>query len=274
MDETHSRRISTAGALINMYPRASQYQGIAGSNGVVSKERSHALQRLEHTLTPDAPAVASCPIGKTLRASKRVSRLLDIIIASVLLIVLAPLLVVIAVVVRATSPGPALFRQTRVGYLMTTFVMLKFRTMYDGNDDRCHRDYVRRMLIHDDELESGPTGLFKIEEDPRITPFGRFLRRSSLDELPQLFNVLRGEMSLVGPRPALQWEVDLYKHHHHLRFQMKPGITGLWQVSGRNRLRMNEALDLDVRYVQSWNLGLDLRILAMTLPALLRGGAR
>ncbi|MGH8899569.1 MAG: sugar transferase [Egibacteraceae bacterium] len=203
------------------------------------------------------------------------TRLLDVVLASLALVVLAPLLVVIAALVRATSPGPALFRQTRVGHLGAPFVMFKFRTMYDKSDDTLHREYVTRMLAAEkDELGRGPDGLFKLDEDPRVTRIGGFLRRSSLDELPQLFNVLRGEMSLVGPRPALVWETESYKSYHHLRFQVKPGMTGLWQVCGRSKLSMNTALDIDVQYVQSWSLGLDLWILAMTLPAVLRGGTR
>lgn len=263
----NSRKDFRLRGLNHLYPRQDQHQDIAGSNGAGSGAQPHAW------LGSSSP-VATWSASKAYRVSRHVSRLLDIAIASVLLIGLAPLLALIAVLVRASSQGPVLFRQTRVGYLAAPFVMFKFRTMYDGNDDRFHRDYVSRMLTHEDELASGPTGLFKLEEDPRITRVGRFLRRSSLDELPQLFNVLRGEMSLVGPRPALPWEVKLYKQHHHFRFQVKPGITGLWQVSGRNKLRMSEALDLDVRYAQSWSLGLDLQILLMTLPALLRGGAR
>jgi lipopolysaccharide/colanic/teichoic acid biosynthesis glycosyltransferase len=233
------------------------------------------------TLRPNGPTIAAwCDglhtgsAGRVRSVSRYASRLFDVVIASLLLIVLAPVMAVIAVLVRATSPGPALFRQTRIGYLEAPFVMFKFRTMYDKSDDRFHREYVSRMLTHEHEFQSQSNGLFKLEQDPRITRFGRFLRRSSLDELPQLFNVVRGEMSLVGPRPALPWEVELYKRHHRLRFQVKPGITGLWQVSGRSKLSMNTALDLDVQYVRSWGLGLDLWILMMTLPALFRGGAR
>ncbi|MGH8902974.1 MAG: sugar transferase [Egibacteraceae bacterium] len=225
-------------------------------------------------LTPGSFTVDTGSGDKAHSVWRHAIRFLDVVIASLALIVLAPLLAVIAALVRATSPGPALFRQVRVGYLGTRFVMLKFRTMYEENDDRLHQSYVSGMLTAKDGLYSGPGGLFKLYEDPRITRIGGFLRRSSLDELPQLFNVLRGEMSLIGPRPALPWEVELYKSYHYLRFRVKPGMTGLWQISGRSKLTMNEALDLDVRYVQSWSLRLDLWILAMTLPALLRGEAR
>ncbi|MGH3922933.1 MAG: sugar transferase [Pseudonocardiaceae bacterium] len=221
------------------------------------------------------PGASTVSSGEKARSAWRHAiRFLDVVIASLALILLAPVLAVIAGLVCATSPGPALFRQVRVGYLGARFVMLKFRTMYDDNDDTPHRAYVSRMLTVQEQLDSCPGGLFKLERDPRITRLGGFLRRSSLDELPQLFNVLRGEMSLIGPRPALPWEVKLYKPYHYFRFRVKPGMTGLWQVSGRSRLTMSEALDLDVQYVQSWSPGLDLWILVMTLPALLRGEAR
>jgi lipopolysaccharide/colanic/teichoic acid biosynthesis glycosyltransferase len=229
-----------------------------------------------------ASAVAmAAPDRTTSRSAARaptiprlVSRIVDLIIATLALIVLLPLMGLIILVIRATSSGPALFRQTRVGYMGLPFVMLKFRTMYASGDDRPHQEYVRRMLTNEDEAARGPSGLFKLERDPRVTPVGRWLRRRSLDELPQILNVLRGNMAIVGPRPALPWEVPLYQPHHLLRFQVKPGITGLWQVSGRNRLSMNEALDLDVEYVNRWSLSLDLRILALTVPAVLRGEAR
>jgi lipopolysaccharide/colanic/teichoic acid biosynthesis glycosyltransferase len=212
--------------------------------------------------------------GKVHSIWRHIGRLLDVVIASVTLIIFAPLFIVITALVRATSPGPALFRQARIGYLTDPFVMFKFRTMYDNSDDAIHREYVTRMLTGENGVVGGPGGLFKLDGDPRITRIGNFLRRSSLDELPQLFNVLRGEMSLVGPRPALPWEIESYKGYHYVRFQVKPGMTGLWQVCGRSKLTMNTALDIDVKYVLSWSLGLDLWILAMTIPALLRGGAR
>ena len=207
--------------------------------------------------------------------SRLLIRSLDVALASLALIATAPVLAIVALLVRLSSPGPILFRQLRVGYLEQPFTMLKFRTMYAGCEDRVHRDFVTRMLT------AGPTGgaeadgRFKLAADPRVTGIGRFLRRSSLDELPQLWNVLRGEMSLVGPRPALPWEVALYEPQHRLRFQVRPGMTGLWQVRGRNRVSMRTALDLDVEYATRQRIGLYLWILLLTLPAVLRGdGAR
>lgn len=189
-----------------------------------------------------------------------------------LLLLFGPLMLLIAVLVRVTSPGPALFRQVRIGYRQRRFVVLKFRSMYVDCDDAVHRDFVSRMLTGEDPRQAG-TELYKLRGDRRVTPLGRVLRATSLDELPQLLNVLRGEMALVGPRPCLAWEVELYQPHHYERFAVRPGITGLWQVSGRSRLSMTEALDLDVEYVRRRGIALDMWILLKTLPAVLPLGA-
>ncbi len=205
----------------------------------------------------------------------RLRRLIDIVLSSLALIMLFPAMLVISLLIRATSPGRAIFSQTRVGYRGRTFLMFKFRTMYQGNDDSLHREYVMRLLTEEEPPDGGEQGLYKLSRDPRVTPVGGFLRRTSLDELPQLLNVLLGEMSLVGPRPALPWEVKHYKPRHHARFLVKPGLTGLWQISGRNVLTMDQALDLDVEYVRRRSVRLDLAILAKTVPVVLSGrGAR
>jgi lipopolysaccharide/colanic/teichoic acid biosynthesis glycosyltransferase len=198
-------------------------------------------------------------------------RALDVAVASLLLVLLSPLIAAIALAIRLTSSGPVLFRQARVGYRLAPFVMLKFRSMQAHTDDAIHRAYVIRMLGGDAVLGDVERGLYKLADDPRITPIGRFLRRTSLDELPQLVNVLAGDMSLVGPRPALPWEVELFEPRHRIRFTVKPGITGLWQVSGRNTLTMRQALDLDVEYALRRNLALDLATLARTIPVVLTG---
>src|SRR5205814_1457380 len=183
----------------------------------------------------NAAPVLSGPTGaRATRAGGALTRLVDVVVAGTLVVLLGPPMLLTALLVRATSPGPALFRQSRVGFRERPFVMLKFRSMYVDRDDRAHRAFVSRMLGGEDPRQPRQS-LYKLEGDPRITPLGRFLRCTSVDELPQLFNVLRGEMSLVGPRPALAWEVRLYRRHHHERFLVKPGITGLWQVSGRSR---------------------------------------
>jgi lipopolysaccharide/colanic/teichoic acid biosynthesis glycosyltransferase len=200
-------------------------------------------------------------------------RALDIAISLIAIVVLGPLLVALFLLVRWTSPGPALFRQQRLGRDRRPFTMLKLRTMCVDNDDRIHREYVTQLLRDDQPETGGGSGLFKLENDPRVTRLGSLLRRTSLDELPQLFNVLRGDMSLVGPRPVLPWEAEMFNDTERLRFMVKPGMTGLWQIRGRSKLSMREALEMDVEYVHSHSLALDVIILLGTLPALFRGGA-
>ncbi|HEY6584200.1 MAG TPA: sugar transferase [Gaiellaceae bacterium] len=196
------------------------------------------------------------------RVSKRT---IDIVGGLVALMLATPFLLCAAVAIAATSSGPVFFRQERIGYRGRTFRIWKLRTMYTNRDDSAHRAYVRSMFTEDRSLEPRRTGLHKLDDD-RVTPVGRLLRRASIDELPQLFNVLRGEMSLVGPRPALAWEVELFGPLEQLRCQVKPGITGLWQVSGRSRLTMREALELDCVYAHKPSVLMDLKILLKTIP--------
>jgi lipopolysaccharide/colanic/teichoic acid biosynthesis glycosyltransferase len=206
--------------------------------------------------------------------SDAAKRALDIAIALTLITLLAPLMMLLIALVCVTSAGSPLFRQERLGRDRRPFTMFKLRTMYVNRDDRIHREYVASLLSTDQEAKrSLGSGLYKLD-DPRVTPLGGWLRRTSLDEIPQLINVLRGEMSLVGPRPVLQWEAKMFAERHQQRFAVKPGITGLWQVSGRSRLTMREALELDVEYVVRRGFSYDLAILLRTVPAVLRGGAR
>jgi lipopolysaccharide/colanic/teichoic acid biosynthesis glycosyltransferase len=202
-----------------------------------------------------------------------VKRALDIALASALIVIVAPLLALLWCLVRSTSAGPSLFRQERLGRDMRPFTMLKLRSMQVSNDDWVHRSYVTSMLAVEGKAAARDGGLFKLTDDPRVTSLGVWLRRTSLDELPQLINVLRGDMSLVGPRPMLPWEAQLLAAPYRPRFTVKPGITGLWQVSGRSRLSMQRALELDVEYVRRRSIFLDLTILARTVPALFRGDA-
>ncbi|MDX6395286.1 MAG: hypothetical protein QOJ73_6349 [Streptosporangiaceae bacterium] len=206
-------------------------------------------------------------------ADDAAKRALDIVVSLAMIMVLGPLLILLWSAVRLTSRGPALFRQQRLGRDQQRFMVLKLRTMYSGNNDQIHRDYVTNMLRDRQPQAAGSSGLFKLDADPRITPLGAWLRRTSLDELPQLLNVLGGQMSLVGPRPVLPWEEELFSAANRQRFEVKPGITGLWQVSGRSKLSMQQALELDAEYVGRRSLALDLIILIRTVPALLRGGA-
>jgi lipopolysaccharide/colanic/teichoic acid biosynthesis glycosyltransferase len=202
-------------------------------------------------------------------ATRLAKRLLDLAVATACLALLAPLLVLVAALIRLTTPGPALFRQTRLGKDRRPFVLYKFRTMYTGSSDEVHRDYVRKLLTQDQPPDGGRHGVFKLERDERITPIGRLIRRTSIDELPQLLNVVRGNMSLVGPRPALAWEAKMFDVAYSGRFVVPPGLTGLWQVSGRNRLTMKQGLELDLEYVRRQSLALDLWILLKTVPVVL-----
>jgi lipopolysaccharide/colanic/teichoic acid biosynthesis glycosyltransferase len=197
-------------------------------------------------------------------------RALDLVLGTALLILVAPLLAGAALAILVSSRGPVFLRQERVGYLGKTFKMWKLRSMYAGNDDSLHREYVRSMFADDRSQNPQLSGLHKLDDD-RITPIGRSLRRTSIDELPQLLNVLRGDMSLVGPRPALPWEIELFAALGGVRAKVKPGMTGLWQVSGRSRVTMREALELDCVYAQEPSLLLDLKILFKTIPVVLAG---
>lgn len=202
-------------------------------------------------------------------------RLIDVAGSLLLLGILSPVFLIIAAAIKLTSRGPILFRQKRVGEHGTPFTFLKFRSMYMNNDSNEHREYVRQLIAGQAERKSadGKTqGVFKLANDPRITTVGRMLRRSSLDELPQLINVLRGEMSLVGPRPPLPYEVEVYATWHRRRLlEAKPGITGLWQVHGRSRVEFDDMVRLDLRYARDCSPLLDLKILLQTPKAVMGG---
>jgi lipopolysaccharide/colanic/teichoic acid biosynthesis glycosyltransferase len=193
--------------------------------------------------------------------SLRLKRLIDVGVSVALLVVGAPLFALIAAAIKLVSPGPAFFSQRRVGKNGRVFQLFKFRTMIDG----AHR--LHDHVAHLNELD-GP--MLKIANDPRLHPLGAFLRRSSLDELPQLWNVVRGDMSLVGPRPALPAEVERYQPHYHQRLTVLPGMTGLWQVSGRSSVPFRRWMAMDVWYARHWTPSVDAWILFRTLPAVFR----
>ncbi len=204
---------------------------------------------------------------------KTLKRALDLVGAIAGLLLLSPLLFLTAILIKATSRGPVLFKQKRLGYQGEYFTFLKFRTMYNNCENRIHQEYVKR-LIHgkNGDLNNGSQEqpFYKIKNDPRITLLGRFLRKTSIDELPQLWNVLAGDMSLVGPRPPLPYEVEEYQNWHYRRImEAKPGITGLWQVSGRNRTTFDEMVRLDLFYARNWSLSLDFKILLKTVKVML-----
>ena len=212
------------------------------------------------------------PLSQGARVVKRAS---DILIAALALILLAPLWLIIALLIKLDSRGPVLYRQERVGMDGRIFLFLKFRTMRTDADDSEHREYQRRYITGEPDTNLGDSlrPVYKLHTDPRVTRTGKFLRRASLDELPQLLNVLRGDMSVVGPRPPIPYEVEAYALWHRKRLDMKPGMTGLWQVSGRNRLSFDEMVTLDLYYIENWSLWLDIKIMLRTLPVLLRGEA-
>jgi lipopolysaccharide/colanic/teichoic acid biosynthesis glycosyltransferase len=200
---------------------------------------------------------------------------MDIVGSVLALLLFAPVLLAVGLAIKLTSKGPVVFWQTRVGQDGEEFVLLKFRTMHIDNDPRAHREYVKQLIAGSAQrLRGNGKGrdVYKLTTDSRITCVGRFLRRTSLDELPQLFNVLRGEMSLVGPRPAIAYEVEEYTTWQRQRiFEAKPGITGLWQVNGRSHVTFEEMVRLDLQYARTWSPWLDLKILMRTPAAMFFG---
>ncbi len=196
-------------------------------------------------------------------------RVLDVTVALSVLVLLCPLMLVIAAAIRLESPGPVVFRQTRVGRSVKPFLVNKFRTMREGVSDEIHRDFVLSLIAGKLPAPTDGKPRFKLTSDDRVTHVGSILRRASLDELPQLWNVVRGEMSLVGPRPPIPYEVEHYPPHWFARFAVKPGITGLWQVSGRSELTLEEMIKLDTEYVRRRSLRLNLWILLRTIPVVL-----
>jgi exopolysaccharide biosynthesis polyprenyl glycosylphosphotransferase len=210
------------------------------------------------------------PSVRITRTSRWVKRAIDVAVSSALLLAAAPLFAFIAFKVRRSSPGPVFFRQQRLGLDQRPFTMFKFRTMYTGTDELVHRDYIRDTML----ASASPTGngLYKLSRPDAVTPVGAWLRRASLDELPQLLNVLRGDMSLVGPRPCLPYETEFFEPHHFERFLVPQGMTGLWQVEGRALMTPKEGFDLDVAYARAWSFKLDLSLLFRTTAPIVRGG--
>ncbi len=249
-----------------------QFRGISISLHLFPDEWNHndSQSPSNPVLYPDVHEVEK---GK--RTKQSIKRAIDIIGSALLLILTLPLFVVIAIAVKVTSKGPVFFQQQRVGQHGRYFTFLKFRSMRDRNDHSVHRQYVTQLIAGNAEriAQNGSgEGVYKLTNDSRITPLGRFLRKTSLDELPQLLNVLRGEMSLVGPRPPIPYEVAAYQTWHRRRvLQVKPGITGLWQVTGRSRVSFDEMVRLDLQYANFWSLLLDFKILMRTPAAVIKG---
>jgi len=204
-----------------------------------------------------------------------IKRVMDIVVSAICLIVSSPMCAAIAVAIKASSKGPVLYKQERIGRHGSSFMMLKFRSMYIDNDHKRHKDYVTKFIVGQSEpqrVEGNSDVVYKLSNDKRITLIGNFLRKTSLDELPQFLNVLRGEMALVGPRPPLPYEVEVYQTWHRRRvLEVKPGITGLWQVSCRSRVKFDEMVRLDLRYATSWTPWMDFKILLRTPLVMIRG---
>ena len=210
------------------------------------------------------------PLSSAARFVKRSS---DLVIALAALMVLSPVWLLIALLIKLDSRGPIFYKQERVGMDGRVFLFYKFRSMRTGSDDARHREFQEKYIKGEPDSNLGDSGrpAYKLRADDRVTRLGKLLRKTSLDELPQLFNVLRGDMSVVGPRPPIPYEVESYELWHRKRLDMKPGITGLWQVSGRNRLTFDEMVRMDLYYIENWSLLLDLKIILQTLPVMWRG---
>lgn len=219
------------------------------------------------TLYPDIQQ-----LHETKKLSFIVKRAIDVLGSLLALIVLSPVFFAIALLVKLTSKGPVLFRQERLGQFGKTFNCLKFRSMYANNDPKIHEAFMKQMISGNARKNGEGEPVYKMKDDPRITSIGKFIRRTSLDELPQFINVLKSEMSLVGPRPPLAYEYREYDAWHRRRvLEIKPGITGLWQVHGRSRVSFDEMVRLDLQYARRWSLGLDLQILLKTPSAVVSG---
>ena len=199
-----------------------------------------------------------------------IKRILDLLFAGSLLILTLPLFVVTAIVIKLNSRGPVIFKQVRIGRDKKPFTCYKFRSMYVGSSDEIHQSYIRDLISGDLKQKKQEKEIYKLTLDPRITAVGLFIRRLSIDELPQLFNVLKGQMSLVGPRPAVPYELKYYDEVMLKRLSFKPGITGLWQVSGRSSLSYKEMVDLDIYYIEHWSIWMDLKILLKTVLYVLK----
>lgn len=230
-----------------------------------------------NTLASEAPSFSGLPRDwteghdKDRKVQRGLKRMIDVLGAFVALILFSPVMLMTAVAVRCTSPGPVIFSQVRVGKGGTLFTIYKFRSMFCDADDRIHRDYVASLIRKDKngERPNGHTAFksswIQLKSDPRVTPVGKFIRRTKLDELPQLFNVIRGDLSLVGPRPPLVYEVENYEAWHFRRIlEAKPGVTGIWQIEGGEDTTFDDMVRMDLRYIRTWSVLLDLVILIKT----------
>jgi lipopolysaccharide/colanic/teichoic acid biosynthesis glycosyltransferase len=248
-----------------------QFNRVSLSFHVFPEDWDHDAQGPSNpTLYPDLSQREDA--RKTFRVVKRTMDVLGCVLA---LVLLSPVFLIIAIAIKATSQGPVFFRQRRIGQNGSSFIFLKFRSMYVNNDAAVHKEYVQRLIAG--KADKHPSngngqGVYKLTKDSRITRVGAFLRKTSLDELPQFINVLKGEMSLVGPRPPVPYEVEAYDIWHRRRLlEARPGITGLWQVNGRSRVTFDDMVRLDLQYARTWSPWMDIKILLRTPAAVVLG---
>lgn len=228
----------------------------------------------EHSRTENPALTVQFALRRRSALERFVKRSIDVIAATMVLVFGFPFFLAIALLIRITSRGPVFFIQRRVGEDGREFALFKFRTMRPDTDDALHREFTRNFIegrLPETPLDGRNGAAYKMVDDPRVTAVGRFLRKTSLDELPQFINILKGEMTIVGPRPPLPYEYERYDEWHKLRLKVRPGLTGLWQVSGRSRVPFHEMVMMDIYYIERWSLLLDLKIMIRTVPVMLGG---
>jgi len=240
------------------------------------RKQSMALDSAQkfQKLTESLVSPAGTRFRERMLAEKFTKRLIDMMVSLLVIVVGFPFLLAVTFLIKLTSKGPVFFSQQRIGEHGEVFTLFKFRTMREGADDSVHREFTRSFIegrMSNSSLDEKSPSVYKLTNDPRITSIGNFLRRTSLDELPQFINILRGEMAIVGPRPPLQYEIEYYEEWHKLRLEVKPGLTGLWQVSGRSSVPFNEMVKLDLYYIEHWTLLLDFKIMLRTIPVMFFG---
>ena len=222
---------------------------------------------LEHTI-PRPARIAIATSARSRRVHHWLKNVLDLAIVFVALLVFWPVLLIVGLAVKLDSPGPAIFKQKRIGKDGKVFTVHKFRSMYVNSDDRLHREALKK-LVQGEPAAKANGQFFKPADDPRVTRVGKFLRATGLDELPQVINILQRDMSVVGPRPAIPYELELYKDWHHRRLTVRPGVTGLWQVRRHDTENFDDVIKLDLEYIDSFSIWLDLKIILLTVPMIL-----
>jgi lipopolysaccharide/colanic/teichoic acid biosynthesis glycosyltransferase len=245
-------------------------------DNIAMRKNSLALdsaQKIQHRVERDT-ATQGLVVRERSVLERLIKRFIDLSVSLMVLVIGLPFLLAIALLIKLTSKGPIFFRQERIGEKGHIFTLFKFRTMRIDCDDSLHREFTRDFIqgqLPKSTLDGREASPYKLKNDPRVTAVGNFLRRSSLDEIPQFINIFRGEMSIVGPRPPLAYEYEYYEDWHKLRMTVKPGLTGLWQVSGRSSVPFHEMVMLDLYYIENWSLGLDTKIMLQTVPVMLIG---